>query len=296
MGYQALLFSPDEKLARIVSQVFTELDFTVEPAHEPFGAVKKLMAQQLRRHRRGLRERAERCPTLQERKKFQLSIKARWRSLWSKDSGRGQGLPHRRQPGAHQADQRRAGQGNASGGARTFAEELRSAGAEALPASQIRAMPAKQRPVTRRLHSSRRAETRRASTPPQSRPELPEFEAPPATIPETLPHRIPPGFSAGLSAKASSAQVQDKPAVPAPATQIRITMADEPAAQARRPFPRDIPEPLCPEQLSAGTNQQKSPPRRNPPKTRPRSRALGSGAAPARAKEVDSTSKRKRNS
>ena len=38
MGYQALLFSPDEKLARIVSQVFTELDFTVDPAHDPFGA------------------------------------------------------------------------------------------------------------------------------------------------------------------------------------------------------------------------------------------------------------------
>src|SRR5271155_482953 len=45
MGYQALLFSPDEKLARVASQVFTELDFTVEPAHEPFGAVKKLMTQ-----------------------------------------------------------------------------------------------------------------------------------------------------------------------------------------------------------------------------------------------------------
>src|ERR1700693_1914238 len=45
MGYQALLFSPDEKLGRIVTQVFTELDFTVESAREPFGAVKKLMAQ-----------------------------------------------------------------------------------------------------------------------------------------------------------------------------------------------------------------------------------------------------------
>jgi len=45
MGYQALLFSPDEKLARVASQVFTELDFTVEPAHEPFIAVKRLMAQ-----------------------------------------------------------------------------------------------------------------------------------------------------------------------------------------------------------------------------------------------------------
>jgi TonB family protein len=45
MGYQALLFCPDEKLARVVSQVFTELDFTIDPVHEPFAAVKKLMAQ-----------------------------------------------------------------------------------------------------------------------------------------------------------------------------------------------------------------------------------------------------------
>ncbi len=45
MGYQALLFCPDEKLARVVSQVFSELDFSVEPVQEPFAAVKKLMAQ-----------------------------------------------------------------------------------------------------------------------------------------------------------------------------------------------------------------------------------------------------------
>ncbi len=45
MGYQALLFCPDEKLARVVSQVFTELDFSVEHVQEPFGAVKRLMAQ-----------------------------------------------------------------------------------------------------------------------------------------------------------------------------------------------------------------------------------------------------------
>src|SRR5438477_7645782 len=45
MGYQALLFCPDEKLARVVSQVFSELDFTVEPVNEPFAAVKKLMSQ-----------------------------------------------------------------------------------------------------------------------------------------------------------------------------------------------------------------------------------------------------------
>src|ERR1700690_1714956 len=45
MGYQSLLFCPEEKLARVVSQVFSELDFTVEPVHEPFAAVKKLMTQ-----------------------------------------------------------------------------------------------------------------------------------------------------------------------------------------------------------------------------------------------------------
>ena len=45
MGYQALLFCPDEKLARAISQVFSELDFTVDPVHEPFAAVKQLMAQ-----------------------------------------------------------------------------------------------------------------------------------------------------------------------------------------------------------------------------------------------------------
>ncbi|HYU45772.1 MAG TPA: TonB family protein [Terriglobales bacterium] len=45
MGYQALLFCPDEKLARVVSQVFAELDFSIEQVQEPFGAVKRLMAQ-----------------------------------------------------------------------------------------------------------------------------------------------------------------------------------------------------------------------------------------------------------
>jgi protein TonB len=45
MSYQALLFCLDEKLARVVSQVFSDLDFTVEAVNEPFAAVKKLMAQ-----------------------------------------------------------------------------------------------------------------------------------------------------------------------------------------------------------------------------------------------------------
>ena len=45
MGYQALLFCPDDKTARTVTQVLSELEFTVEACIEPFAAVKKLMGQ-----------------------------------------------------------------------------------------------------------------------------------------------------------------------------------------------------------------------------------------------------------
>lgn len=45
MGYRALLFCPDEKTARTVTQVLGDLDFTVEPCAEPFAAVKKLMGE-----------------------------------------------------------------------------------------------------------------------------------------------------------------------------------------------------------------------------------------------------------
>ncbi len=45
MGYQALLFCPDEKTARTVTHVLSELDFTIEPCSEPFAAVKKLTTQ-----------------------------------------------------------------------------------------------------------------------------------------------------------------------------------------------------------------------------------------------------------
>ncbi len=45
MGYQALLFCPDERTARTVTQVLSELDFAVIPCTEPFAAVKKLMGE-----------------------------------------------------------------------------------------------------------------------------------------------------------------------------------------------------------------------------------------------------------
>ena len=45
MSYKALLFCPNEKTARVVTQVLTELDFRVDPCNEPFAAVKKMMAE-----------------------------------------------------------------------------------------------------------------------------------------------------------------------------------------------------------------------------------------------------------
>ena len=45
MSYQALLFCQDEKTARTVTQVLSELDFQVDPCSETFAAVKKLTSQ-----------------------------------------------------------------------------------------------------------------------------------------------------------------------------------------------------------------------------------------------------------
>lgn len=42
MSYKSLLFCPDERSARLVTQVLSELDFTVELASETFATVKKL--------------------------------------------------------------------------------------------------------------------------------------------------------------------------------------------------------------------------------------------------------------
>jgi TonB family protein len=45
MGYTALLFCPDEKTSRVLSQILAELDFSVDPNPEPFAAVKKISSQ-----------------------------------------------------------------------------------------------------------------------------------------------------------------------------------------------------------------------------------------------------------
>jgi protein TonB len=45
MGYQALVFCADEKTVRLVTQILSDLEFSVEACTEPFDAVKRLTAQ-----------------------------------------------------------------------------------------------------------------------------------------------------------------------------------------------------------------------------------------------------------
>ena len=42
MSYKALLFCPEQKTLRTVTQILSELDFEIEACHEPFAAVKRL--------------------------------------------------------------------------------------------------------------------------------------------------------------------------------------------------------------------------------------------------------------
>jgi len=42
MSFKSLLLCPDEKTARVVTQVLSELDFTVDAESESFAAVKRL--------------------------------------------------------------------------------------------------------------------------------------------------------------------------------------------------------------------------------------------------------------
>ena len=45
MSFTSLLFCPDENTARLVTQVLSELDFTVDTVHESFAAVQRLTAE-----------------------------------------------------------------------------------------------------------------------------------------------------------------------------------------------------------------------------------------------------------
>jgi periplasmic protein TonB len=230
MGYQALLFCPDEKLARVVSQVFSELDFTVEPVHEPFAAVKKLMSQRYDAI----------VVDCENEQNASLLFKSARNSSSNQSSlaialVEGQaGVAKAYRIGANLVLTKPINVEQAKGTLRVARGLLRknSDAASASTASVASlAMPAKTAPVSAGNSFQPPSRGAAASTPPLSRQELPEFEAPlPEMIPETRPAAIP--------AILASAKVEDKPAaVPgsAPQAKIRMTTADEPAVQASQP-------------------------------------------------------------
>jgi len=233
MGYQALLFCPDEKLARVVSQVFSELDFTVEPVHEPFAAVKKLMSQRYDAI----------VVDCENEQNASLLFKSARNSSSNQSSlaialVEGQaGVAKAYRIGANLVLTKPINVEQAKGTLRVARGLLRknSDAASASAASAATpAIPAKTAPVS--ASSSFPASRGAAATaPPPSHSEIPEFEAPlPAMIPETRPAAIP---DLTASARAEDNVENKAAAVPASAAQAKfnMTIADEPAVEASQP-------------------------------------------------------------
>jgi protein TonB len=223
MGYQALLFCPDEKLARVVSQVFSELDFTIDPVHEPFAAVKKLMSQRYDAV----------VVDCENEQNASLLFKSARNSSSNQSSlaiavVEGQaGVAKAYRMGANLVLTKPINVEQAKGTLRVARGLLRkSSDAGANPISTaVPAMPAKTAPASAGSSPQPASRGATAMPPPPIRPELPEFEAPlPAAIPAALPTMD------------ASAKVEDKPAiVPVPVAQTKITIAAEPAVEARQP-------------------------------------------------------------
>jgi TonB family protein len=226
MGYQALLFCPDEKLARVVSQVFSELDFTVEPVHEPFAAVKKLMAQRYDAV----------VVDCENEQNASLLFKSARNSSSNQSSlaialVEGQvGVAKAYRIGANLVLTKPINIEQAKGTLRVARGLLRkNSDAASATSAPVPAVPVKAAPVS--AGSSFQPASRGAAgiTPPPSHTELPEFEAP-------LPAESP----AGPPLMTALVRVEDQPApVPAPAaptqTQAQTTIAAEPALEARQP-------------------------------------------------------------
>ncbi len=267
MGYQALLFCPDEKLASVVSQVFSELDFTVEAVHEPFAAVKKLMSQ--------------RYDALvvngENEKNASLLFKSARNSSFNQGTlaialAEGQmGVAKSYRMGANLVLIKPINVEQAKGTLRVARGLLRKssdpAGASASPVAP--AIPAKTASDTApgSFHGADPAGAATAAS--SSLPDRSELEAPlPATSAETMPAEI----LEEIPAVAASAKVEDKPAVaPAPAAQTQITISSTPAPERRKSaYPATSAAAPVPALNARSTSNT----------------LAGSAAAPAPAKEV----------
>jgi|CZKY01.1.fsa_nt_gi hypothetical protein len=223
MGYQALLFCSDEKLARFVSQVFSELDFSVEPVHEPFAAVKKLMAQ--------------RYDAIVVDCENEQNASLLFKSARNSSSNQSSlalalvegptGVAKAYRIGANLVLTKPINVEQAKGTLRAARGLLRKnsdAAGAAAPST-----PAKTTSVSAGSSFPPASRSAAATAPPPSPPEPPEFEAPmTATIQGTL--------AAGLPTMTALAKIEDSPSVvPAPAEQSKTTIAAEPALESRQP-------------------------------------------------------------
>ena len=122
MSYQALLFCPDEKTARVVTQVLSELEFTCRALPRTFCGGKKIDGPALRCHRGGLRQRAERGPVVQERAQLRFEPGFTGGCGGGRADRRGQGFSPGRESGSDQTHSCRAIQRHAAGCARPAAQ------------------------------------------------------------------------------------------------------------------------------------------------------------------------------
>jgi TonB family protein len=282
MGYQALLFCPDEKLARVVSQVFSELDFTVEPVHEPFAAVKKLMSQRYDAI----------VVDCENEQNASLLFKSARNSSSNQNSlaialvlGQA-GVAKAYRIGANLVLTKPINVEQAKGTLRVARGLLRknSDAANASAASAAApAMPAKTAPMSDGSSFQPPSRDTAASAPPPGRQELPEFE-------DTLPEMVPETRPAEIPAISASAKVEDKPAaVPASAAQntMKPTTAVKLAVGASQPasfwaVSNDTAENAAVKNEAIITPASVS--AQNPSSTFASS--AGSAAAPAQAKEA----------
>jgi protein TonB len=232
MGYQALLFCSDEKLARVVSQVFSELDFAVEPVNEPFAAVKKLMTQRYDAI----------VVDCENEQNASLLFKSARNSSSNQSSlaiavVEGQaGVAKAYRIGANLVLTKPINVEQAKGTLRVARGLLRkhsdAAGASAASAS-VPATPAKAASASAASSFPPASRSSAAAAPPPSPLELPEFEAP---IEAPMTASMREALAAELPTTTALAKVEHNPAaVPAPAAQSKTTIAAEPALESRQP-------------------------------------------------------------
>ena len=278
MGYQALLFCSDEKLARVVSQVFSELDFSVEPVNEPFAAVKKLMTQRYDAI-------AVDCENEQN---ASLLFKSARNSSTNQSSlalalVEGQaGVAKAYRIGANLVLTKPINVEQAKGTLRVARGLLRKNSDAAGAAAP--GMPAKMTPVSTG-NSFPLASRSSAATAPPSAPELPEFEEP---IEAPMTATMPEALAAGLPTITALAKVEDNPAVvPAPAAQSKTAIAAGTALESRQPeFAGAVKNDVVKNDgvKSKAANIAATSPAQNASSAF--TRVPGSAAAPAPAKEV----------